>query len=134
MARSNTDVDQFLDALLGTGPELKHYGVKGMRWGARRKEGPDGRVKREPSADFKETRELAKKRPAQLSNSELRKLNERLQLEQTYSNLTSKKNQQTIKEGREHVKMTLDLIKTGQLLYSTAKPGVAIVRELIKNR
>lgn len=134
MAGSNTDVDQFIDALLGQGPELKHYGVKGMRWGTRSKQGSDGRVKRETSDDFKDAKVLAKKRPSQLSNAELKKLNERLQLEQNYKSLTTKKNQQTIKEGREHVKTTLELIKLGQQAYTVAKPGAKIVAELIKNR
>lgn len=134
MARSNADIDEFLANLFEKDVELKHYGVKGMRWGVRRKQGSDGRVKRETSTDFKEARTLAKKRPSQLTNAELRKLNERLQLEQNYSNLTSKKNKQTIKEGREYVKTTLDLIKTGQQVYTVTKPGVKLVAELIKNR
>lgn len=127
------DLDDLL-AKHGIVDDLKHYGIKGMRWGIRRPEGSNGRVKRESSADFKESRELAKKRPSQLSNVELKKLNERLQLEQTYSSLTSKKNQQTIKEGREYVKTTLDLIRTGQTVYNLAKPGVQAAREVLKNR
>lgn len=56
---------------------LTHYGVKGMRWGVRRKRGPDGRV----SKDYSEARKLLQKPKRQLSNEDIKKINKRLNLE-----------------------------------------------------
>lgn len=123
------NVDEFVS------DSLKHYGVKGMRWGVRKRGDRVPAIERRPkSDDFKEAQALRKKRPAELSNAELKKLNERMQLEQNYANLTSKKNQQTIKEGREQVKMIMDLVKTGQVVYNMSKPAVKAAAEALKNR
>lgn len=70
---------------------LAHYGVKGMRWGYRKSES-GGRVKsgkRTASEDFIRSRELGKKKVHELSNSELKDLNERMNLEQNYARLVS---------------------------------------------
>lgn len=65
----------------------EHSGVKGMHWGQRKAAPP---VK--PSTDFKKSRELKERHPASLSSKQLKTVNERLQLEQKYSQLTPKKN------------------------------------------
>ena len=62
---------------------LKHYGIKGMKWGVRRKRGSDGRV----SKDYSESRKLLKKRTSSLSNEDIRKINKRLNLEQNLSRM-----------------------------------------------
>ena len=62
--------------------ELKHYGVKGMRWGVRRK-----RVHHE---DYQKAH--SKKSIREMSDKELRERNNRLQMEQQYAQLTKKKN------------------------------------------
>lgn len=62
---------------------LEHYGVKGMKWGVRKKR----KVSREVSKDYSEAKKLSKKRPSELSNEQLRQLNKRLQLEQEYKRL-----------------------------------------------
>lgn len=69
--------------------ELQHWGIKGMRWGVRRYQNKDGSLtsagrKRQMSDDAKATRVLKKKKLSELSNAELRKLNERQSLERTY--------------------------------------------------
>lgn len=82
---------------------LEHYGVKGMKWGVKggaSKSGSKGSFKRstpEPSEDKKATNavkaKVSKGNTDALSNAELKKLNERMQLEQNYSNLTTKTKQ-----------------------------------------
>lgn len=74
--------------------ELYHHGIKGMRWGIRRYQNKDGSLtpagkKRYDSMsdDAREASRLRQKKPSQMSNAELRKLNERTQLEQNYSRL-----------------------------------------------
>ena len=71
--------------------ELYHFGVKGMKWGIRkdRKRSVSTRRSKSDSKDYSETRDLLRKSPNKLSNSELRKINERLNLEQQYVNLTT---------------------------------------------
>lgn len=98
---------------------IEHFGVKGMRWGVRRgskdskSDGSDekltgranaltrGRGKKKGLRKDPDSEDTAVKKNLQqkvkqnkstdpLSNTELRKLNERLQLEQTYSQLMAK--------------------------------------------
>lgn len=65
---------------------LEHFGIKGMRWGVRRKRGKDGRVTGSP--EHVQSRKLLRtKKLSQLSNDELSALNKRLQLEKKYNEL-----------------------------------------------
>lgn len=83
--------------------EIKHYGILGMRWGRRR--GPSSSnskpeakaIIKQPSDDYVKTRELRKKRSYELTNTELKALNTRLQLEKTYSEL----NPSTVSKGKK---------------------------------
>lgn len=61
---------------------LKHYGVKGMRWGVRRK--------RTYHDDYQKAH--SKKSVRDMSDKELRERNNRLQMEQQYAQLTKSKN------------------------------------------
>lgn len=74
---------------------IVHYGVKGMKWGVTRA----GKTRPSPSEDHSTSRSSMRKRPSQMSNSELRKLNERLQLEKTNRELQSRGALQKIKAG-----------------------------------
>lgn len=73
--------------------ELKHHGIKGQKWGVRRfqnKNGsltPAGRKRQRMSDDAKEAKNLKKKKLSELSNAELRKLNDRQNLERNYKQL-----------------------------------------------
>lgn len=75
--------------------ELVHYGIKGMRWGIRRYQNPDGTLtdkgKKRYSEDALNAKILRKKSINKLSNAELKKLNERDQLEVTRRDLKKKK-------------------------------------------
>lgn len=75
--------------------ELYHWGIKGQRWGVRRYQNPDGsltpagkkRYQRTLSDDAKEAQKLRNKSVGEMTNAELRKLNERQQLERTHAQL-----------------------------------------------
>jgi len=78
--------------------QLYHYGISGQKWGVRRYQNEDGSrtpagKKKEDqqakSEDHLQSRASKSKATSGLSNDELRKLNERLQLESTYKTLTS---------------------------------------------
>lgn len=62
---------------------LEHYGIKGMKWGVRRKRGPSGRV----SKDHAESRRLLQKKRIELSNEDIQRVNKRLNLEKEMARL-----------------------------------------------
>lgn len=102
---------------------LAHYGVKGMKWGVRRRRGLGGHVVK---SEDKETADALKKRkPATMSNAELRKLNERLQLEQTYAQLMAKERATTRARGARFGKQVLSTAKTAQEVYTLANSPMA---------
>jgi hypothetical protein len=64
--------------------ELKHYGIKGMRWGVRKKRTITNHE------DYQKAH--SKKSVQEMSDKELRERNNRLQMEQQYAQMTKKKN------------------------------------------
>lgn len=97
---SDSIADEVLAHLgIEIGDELKHYGVKGMKWGVVRDRGANGRVSRSVSEDHITSRTSAKKKQSEMSNAELKRLNERLQLEKTNRELQSRGGLQKIKTG-----------------------------------
>lgn len=104
---------------------LIHHGIKGQKWGVRRYQNKNGsltprgkkryRDKTENwSDDAKEASTLNKKKVKQLSNNELKKLNERTRLEQEYSRL----NPSMIKKGMAVAAGTAVATTTAITLYN----------------
>ena len=112
--------------------ELKHYGVLGMKWGQRRTQKQLARInekskKKGWSEDAETAAKIKTKKVKQMSNADLKKLNERLRLENEYKNL---KKQQTnagkkfvSDVGRELVK---DYTKNG------IKKGISFTTKVLK--
>jgi len=91
------------------GKTLSHYGVLGMHWGRRKDDiSRSKKIKAPPHPDHAQARELNRQGSRNLSNADLRKLNERLQLEQQYSKLkTDKTAIAKIKKGNDAVKVLI---------------------------
>lgn len=82
---------------------LYHYGVLGMKWGRRKSRtsssGTGSKRRSNKSDDYVRAKTLKKKKLSQLSNAELKELNNRMQLESQYKNLKK----QNISTGRKFV-------------------------------
>lgn len=87
---------------------LAHYGVRGMKWGVRKKGGSVSSAPKPISEDAKTAaaaREKAKKSgPESLTNQEMRAVVERMNLEQQYAKLNPRK----LKLGEAIVQNLLD--------------------------
>ena len=84
--------------------ELYHYGVPGMKWGVRKSHNKLDRIdKRSKKNDWSEdattAAKIKTKKVSQMTNAELRKLNDRRNLEQQNANLSRNSN-----KGRAAVK------------------------------
>ena len=96
--------------------ELMHYGVLGMRWGVRRSRSGSSRSSRRKrkqinlSEDAETAKTLKKKKLDEMSNAELRKLNERQNLERNYKQA----NKSRIAKGMAFV--TSSAVTTGTIL------------------
>lgn len=131
------------DAISGDDKFISHYGIKGMRWGVRRKRSAEAdaiakasgrnileiKKKQKPdtrSEDAKRAGELAakvkKSGTKSLSNDELQDLIKRMNLESQYSTITtkSKKESVLVKAGKE-VLLSVGKKKATELLSDPAK-------------
>lgn len=108
-------VDQSID---GSSNILAHFGVKGMKWGVRKSDRSTSQ-----SSDSKRASALKGKSRDSLSNSELKELTTRLQLEQQYDQLTSKPS--AFKRGQQFVNNGLWLLNTINTVSNFAKGPIA---------
>lgn len=118
--------------------ELYHYGTKGMKWGVRRYQNKDGSLtnagkKRAKSEDHLRAKELKKKKLSEMSNAELRELNNRMQLESQYKNLK----RQNVSAGQKFIKDVM--YESGKNIASEytkkyAKEGIAYVSSNYNSR
>lgn len=96
---------------------LIHYGVLGMKWGVRKDRSSKSSSKRsrskaKVSSDYKEAKALNKKGVKKLSNAEMRKVIERLNLERQYKTL----NKRELTSGEKWARRVLAGVAT---LYAT---------------
>ena len=106
---------------------LTHHGIKGMRWGIRRFQNKDGTrtslgKRRARSEDATDARNLRKKKVSEMSNAELKRLNERQRLEQEHARL----NPGAWKKGLLVVGATAATLGTVGTLYSNGKNVIGI--------
>lgn len=106
---------------------LKHHGVKGQKWGVRRK--------RDKSSDRSNSDSIRKKKVYEMSNQELRDVNNRLQLESNYKSLRKQSNRgRNITMGVLATAGTIvTAASTAQKLYKLGKPIVNKAIDLIGN-
>lgn len=84
---------------------LQHHGVKGQRWGVRNK-----RTVKPASSDHRKISDLRKRPAHQLTNKQLKSINERKNLEQNFHRLNPNK----VKKGLAVVGSILAVAKIGQ--------------------
>lgn len=124
--------------------ELIHYGIKGMKWGIRRKTDSNGLVVKssspkeysEDAAKAKSSGEKARAKGVQsLSNLELRQLNDRLNLETNYSRLTSSGTPESSAASRgaqvyKGMKKAAEIANDVYRAYNS--PAVKLIRDQVK--
>lgn len=96
---------------------LAHYGVPGMRWGKRKGGSTTSGKKASVSADAKEVASIRTKKPSQMSNQELQKVNTRINLEQQYSRLNPSK----VTKGKQTATALLATASIGVSAYNLVK-------------
>lgn len=117
---------------------LEHFGVLGMKWGRRKgKSSSSGssrpkKTKRVRDPENAELRRIQKKKPSEMSNDELSRANQRLNLESQYRQLNSR----DMSSGKTWVKNAAILVGTTAVTAVAAKyanQGADFLARNIKN-
>lgn len=114
---------------------LQHYGVLGMKWGQRRAQRKLDRIEKKAKKqgwddDATAAARLKTKKVSQMSNAELKKLNERIRLENEYKNLNKRDTSAGKKFVADIMKETSkEIAKDYTKKY--AKKGIELVSNLI---
>lgn len=96
---------------------LAHYGVKGMHWGSRKSRQNFLKISQEPNShDHDAVKTLRAKPVSKLSNEDLKKVNARLQLEKTYTELSQ--NGKSLKRGQKTVDNILSNANKANQVYT----------------
>lgn len=122
---------------------LAHHGIKGMKWGVRKKAVNTGKkIKSKASSlnkkrissyskDYQETRTLRRKSSKKLSNDELKALNKRMELEQNYNRLSTS----SINRGMSVARKLVGVAGTIGGLYAVSQsPWVEAGTEILKKK
>ena len=88
---------------------LAHYGVKGMKWGVRRRSS-SGPSSSDVSDDYRTAAAARSKHPATLSNQEMQALINRMNLERQYAQVMSTQSQKPATKGRAVKKFVGNLL------------------------
>ena len=112
--------------------ELKHYGVLGMKWGIRKDRSSSAARRKAKtrgwSKDAKEVHRIKGKKVSALTNAELKKANERMNLERNYRNL----NRSKIAKGLAFV-VTANLAYTNfSTFYNNSSKLISIGKKVVK--
>ena len=114
--------------------ELYHFGVKGMKWGVRKSRSSSGSSKNKRSKtdgwsdDAKEAYRIKQKKVNQMSNAELKKINERRNLERNYRQL----NPNAIKKGIAIAGTTAAALGTMAALYNNGNQIINIGKKVVE--
>lgn len=130
--------------------EIYHFGVKGMKWGIRKKnyDSPSIFKKKSKQQDDDDDDSNAhedyakahtKKSIKDMSDAELRAINNRLNMEQQYARLTESKSKGRIESGMEHLNKIVSagttiatLISIPVTIYNNSDKLVGLASKLIK--
>ena len=107
---------------------LEHYGIRGMKWGVRRRISSSGRVVK-GSTDYKTTVPLRRKPVQSLSNMQLKKVNERMQLEEKFSKMNPSRRERGKRVLNDVLKTTIGVGGTAAAVKIASDPKTM---ELIK--
>lgn len=113
---------------------LEHYGIKGMKWGVRRKRGPNGLVVRKPitkkEAKVRAQRQKLSDKRRQLSDDEVKQAVERLQNEKKLKDLVDA----DLRPGRTVVKKVMSEGGQNALRVAVAGAGMYAVRAALEKK